>query len=331
MNFDIPLEDFRQARARLSPYTRHTPIAPWPLLHTDAPPGLRLKLENLQVVGSFKPRGVFNHMRQLDPQHRKKGVIAASAGNHGLAVAYVSRQLGIPATIYLPASASADRVARIESWGATVVQHGAVYDEAHQAALARATAEGLTYVHSFDSDATLAGHGTMGLELLDDVPDMDCLLVAIGGGGLIAGVACAIKKMNPQIHIIGVEPAGAPSMHHSVQAGRLITLPEARTVADTLATRAVVERTLALTQRYVDEIVLVTDEQIMAALRWLWIECNQLVEPSGAAALAAALYGVADMTPYQHPVAVICGGNAAAEPVLAGYDEQATVRSRTSA
>ncbi len=320
MEFDVPLEAFRQARARLAPYTRHTPIAPWPSLHDDAPPGLRLKLENMQVVGSFKPRGVCNHMRQLAPNQRKLGVIAASAGNHGLAVAYVARQLGIPAIIYLPQVASADRVARIQAWGAVVVQYGTAYEDAHHLALEHAAAEGLTYVHSFDSESTLAGHGTLGLELLEDVPEMDCLLVAVGGGGLIAGVACALKNINPQIKIIGVEPVGAPSMSRSVQAGRVIELTEVKTIADTLATRSVVERTLVLTQRYVDDIVLVTDAQIAAATRWLWSEANQLVEPSGAAALAAALYGAADMHPYQHPVALICGGNAPAEPILHEYE-----------
>ncbi len=320
LDYDIPLEAFRQARARLAPYTRHTPIAPWPLLHDDAPPGLRLKLENLQVVGSFKPRGVFNHMRQLEPEARKRGVIAASAGNHGLAVAYVARQLNVPAVIFLPMNASTDRVSRIQAWGAVVIQYGDTYDDAHRRALEHAAAEQLTYVHSFDSEATLAGHGTLALELLEDVPEMDCLLVAVGGGGLISGVACAMKQLNPKVKIIGVEPIGAASMFQSVQAGHLVTLDEAKTIADTLATRAVVERTLRLTQRYVDDIALVNDAQIAAGTRWLWSECNQLVEPSGAAALAAALYGLVDMTPYQHPVALICGGNAPAESVLLGYE-----------
>ena len=320
LDYDIPLEAFWQARARLAPYTRHTPVAPWPLLHNDAPPGLRLKLENLQVVGSFKPRGVCNHMRQLAAEQRKLGVVAASAGNHGLAVAYVARQLNIPAIIYLPGNASADRVARIQAWGAVVVQYGSGYEEAHKLAVEHAEAEGLTYVHSFDSASTLAGHGTLALELLEDVPEMDCLLVAVGGGGLISAVACALKKTAPHVKIIGIEPVGAPSMYESVRAGYLVSLPEVKTIADTLATRTVSERTLALTQQYVDDIVLVSDAQIAAAMRWLWAECNQLVEPSGAAALAAALYGAADMSPYQHPVALVCGGNAPADSVLHAYE-----------
>ncbi len=170
MKYDIPLDDFRLACARLAPYIRHTPVLPWPAVHQDQHPGLRLKLENLQVVGSFKPRGVFNNMRQMDPGQRQRGVIAASAGNHGLAVAYVASQLRIPATIYLPAIATADRVARIEAWGARVIQHGAVYDDAQAKALDHASAEGLAYVPSFDSEPTLAGHGTLALDLLEDVP-----------------------------------------------------------------------------------------------------------------------------------------------------------------
>ncbi len=155
---------------------------------------------------------------------------------------------------------------------------------------------------------------------------MDCVLVAIGGGGLIAGVASALKQLNSQIQIIGVEPEGAPSMYYSLQAGHLVDLPDTCTIADTLSTRTVCERTLALTQRYMDEIVLVNDSQIIQTMRWLWGECNQLVEPSGAAALAAALFQVADLTAYQHPVAVICGGNASAEPVWQVYAEQARMK-----
>jgi threonine dehydratase len=168
----------------------------------------------------------------------------------------------------------------------------------------------------------VAGQGTLGLELLEDQPALDCVLVAIGGGGLISGVASAIKQARPGVRIIGVEPTGAPSMLHSVEAGRVVTLPRVQTIADTLLPRAVSERTLALTRRYVDEIVLVEDEQMTAAMRWLWTECNQLVEPAGAAVIAALLGGLADIGSATHPVAVICGGNAAAGSVFAAYEEQ---------
>ncbi len=326
MNFDISLETFQQARARIAPYTRHTPILPLPPLKDDLPSSLRLKLENLQVTGSFKPRGVFNTLLQLTPEQRERGVIAASGGNHGVALAYAANRLGMPAIVYLPATASEDRVARVKVWGAQVIQHGGVWDEAHTKAVEHANAAGLTYVHPFDAGATLAGQGTLGLELLDDLPDMGCVLIAIGGGGLIAGMACAIKRLKPDVHIIGVEPVGAASMKLSADAGHLVELSETRTIADTLAPRAVSEWTLNLTQRYVDEIVLVNDAQMIDAMRWLWLECNQLVEPSGAAVIAALRAGLVDVSSYRYPVALICGGNAAADTVWETYETSARAK-----
>ena len=318
MSFDLPLETVRQARERIRPYVRHTPLAPLPSLTDDAlPPGMRLKLENLQVTGSFKPRGVFNTLLQLSDEQRRHGVMAASGGNHGVALAYAAHRLGIPATVYLPASASADRVARVLVWGAQVIQHGAAWDDAHAKAVEQAAAEGMTYVHPFDAEATLAGQATLGLELLDDVPELDCVLIAIGGGGLIAGMAAAIKQVKPTVRIIGVEPTGAASMQHSVDQGRLEPLAEVRTIADTLAPRGVSDRTLTLTQRYVDQIALVEDAAMIEAMRWLWLHYNQLVEPAGAAVIAALPQ--LDLSGYQHPVALICGGNAAADSVWQHY------------
>ena len=323
MRHDLPISTIEAARKRSAPYVRHTPLLPPPSTQDDLPPQLILKLENLQVSGSFKARGVFNTLLQLSDEQRKRGVVAASGGNHGVALAYGAQRLGIPATIYLPATASADRVARIARWGAQVVQHGTAWDDAHARAVEDAAAAGKVYVHPFDAERTLAGQGTLGLELLDDVPEMDCVLIAIGGGGLIAGMAAAIKQRQPNVRIIGVEPTGAASMLRSVQVGRLEPLPEVRTIADTLAPRAVSERTLTLTQRYVDEIVLVDDRAMVAAMRWLWTECNQLVEPAGAAVIAALQSGAVSVDDARHPVALICGGNAAAESVFTGYEERA--------
>ncbi|MEN9936456.1 MAG: hypothetical protein RLZZ387_3035 [Chloroflexota bacterium] len=315
----LPIESIAAARARIAPHVRRTPLLPAPLAHADAPPALRLKLENLQVSGSFKARGVFNHLLQLDDEQRHRGVVAASGGNHGLALAYGASRLGIPAVVYLPERASADRVARIEAWGARVVRHGAAWDDAHARAVEHATAEGMPYIHPFDAVRTLEGQGTLGLELLDDLPELDVALIAIGGGGLIAGMAAAIKQRRPDVRVVGIEPVGAPSMLHSLRAGTLTPLPEVRTIADTLAPRSVSERTLALTQRYVDEVVLVEDAQMVAAMRWLWVECNQLVEPAGAAAVAAIMAGAVDLSGARCPAAVVCGGNAAAESVFAAY------------
>jgi threonine dehydratase len=319
MHYNISLDDLHQARDRIQPYVRHTPMLPLPSLRGDLPAALRLKLENLQITGSFKARGVFNTLLQLSPAARERGVVAASGGNHGAALAYGAWRLGLPATIFLPERASDDRVARIAAWGAQVIKHGAAWDDAHARAVEHAAATGSTYVHPFDAERTLIGQGTLGLELLDDVPELDCVLIAIGGGGLIAGMASAIKQLRPQARIIGVEPTGSASMRYALSAGQVRPLPEVRTIADTLAPRAVCERTLALTQQYVDEIVTVTDEQMVAAMRWLWAECNQLVEPAGAAVIAALQSGAVDIGGHAHPVALICGGNAAVESVFAGY------------
>jgi len=319
MNNAVSLEEFRQARERIRPYVRHTPLLPLPALRGDLPAALRLKLENLQITGSFKARGVFNTLLQLSPAERERGVVAASGGNHGAALAYGAWRLGLPATIFLPERASSDRVARITAWGAQVVKHGALWDDAHTRATEHAADTGSTYVHPFDAERTLIGQGTLGLELLDDLPELDCVLIAIGGGGLIAGMAAAIKQLRPQTRIVGVEPTGAASMRYAVEAGQVLPLPEVRTIADTLAPRAVCKRTLALTQQYVDEIVTVTDAHMVTAMRWLWAECNQLVEPAGAAVIAALQSGAVDVGRYTRPVALICGGNAAVESAFVSY------------
>ena len=318
--YTVPLEAIEQAHERIRPYTRRTPLAPLPALRGDLHPNLRLKLENLQVTGSFKPRGVFNTLVGLGSAGRARGVVGASGGNHGVALAYAAHVMDIPATVYLPESASADRIARVQRWGAEVVQVGRNWDDAHAAATVYAAEHGLPYVHPFEADATLEGQGTLGLEILHDAPETDCVLIASGGGGLIGGAAAALKALKPSIRVIGVEPVGAPSLLRSVEAGRVVELPEVRTIADTLAPRAVGERTLALARQYVDDIVLVSDGAMIEAMRWLWLECNQLVEPSGAAVIAALQTGAADLSGTTHPVAVICGGNASAGPVFTAYE-----------
>lgn len=321
MSYDLPLEAIRAARERIAPYIRHTPLAPNPPLTTTFPANLRLKLENMQVSGSFKARGVFNLLLQLDAETRQRGVIGASAGNHGVALAYAAFRLGIPATVYLPATATANRVERVAVWNARVIQHGSVWDEANARAIEHAEREGLPYVHPFGDPQILAGQGTLGLEMLDDVPDLDCVLIAVGGGGLIGGVAAAIKQINPAVRVIGVEPTGAASMHHSLGIGHVEPLSGVRTIADTLAPRAVAEKTLALAQRYVDQILLVEDTAMIEAMRWLWLHYNQLVEPAGAVVIAALAQ--LDVSAYRHPVALICGGNAAAGTVWQVYEHAA--------
>ena len=322
MTYSLSLDTYRAAQARIRPYVRHTPIAPLPSLTEELPSQLQLKLENMQVVGSFKPRGVFNTLLQMPPERRARGVVTASGGNHGLAVAYAAWRLGVSATVYLPATATADRVARVKVWGAEVVQEGSNWNDAHNAASVFAADVDRDYIHPFDSELTMAGQGTLGLEMLADVPDIDCVLVSIGGGGLIAGIADVIKQMKPTVRVIGVEPVGAASMQAAVNAGRVVELPQVTTIADTLAPRAVAERTRSLTAQLVDEIVLVSDDAMIDSMRWLWLHQNQLVEPSGAAVIAALRTGVVHVDGFRAPVALICGGNASAGSVFETYEAQ---------
>ncbi len=319
-SFDLTPKVFETALKVIEPHIRHTPLLPLPRTISDMPGLMRFKLENLQVGGSFKARGVFNHLLRLTPEQRRLGVITASGGNHGIALACAANSLNLPATVYLPTKASEDKFTRIASLGAKVFKHGTDWDDANAKALEHAEAEGLYYVHPFDSERTIAGQATLGLELLEDAPDLDCVLIAIGGGGLISGVAAAIKQRKPRAYIIGVEPAGAASMFRSWQAGLVTELSEVRTIADTLAPRCVCERTLSLTRKYVDDIILVEDEAIVEGMRWLWRECNQLVEPAGAAVVAAVMQNREIVADFENPVAVICGGNATVESVFVAYN-----------
>lgn len=315
----LNLDDVITARQRIAPYIRHTPLMPKPFLTDEFPAQLQLKLENLQVSGSFKARGAFNNILKATQEERDRGIIVASGGNHGLAIAYAAAKLGVRATVYLPKSASADRVERIAAWGTEIVQYGENPSDTLRYAQQVAEQEGRLYIHPFDAEGTLQGTGTLGLELLDDVPELDCVLIAIGGGGLISGMSFAIKQKRPNVRIIGVEPAGAPKMRAALDAGRVVEIGGINTIADTLAPRTVSARTLEYTQQYVDEVVLVNDDQMRQAMRWLWRECNQLVEPAGAAVLAAIQGGVVDISNHKQPVTLICGGNAAAESVFRGY------------
>jgi threonine dehydratase len=317
---EISIADIQAARERIRGWVRHTPLLPHPPLNEETPAGLVFKLENLHVSGSFKARGAFNNLLQLSPEQRKRGIVAASGGNHGLAIAYAARRLDIPATVYLPETASTDRVARIVAFGINVIQYGDNPNDALNRAQEHSDAEGIPYIHPFDAVRTVHGTGTLGLELLDDRPDLDCVLIAIGGGGLIAGMSAAIKQLRPDVTIIGIEPVGAPSMHVSIEAGRVVELDAVRTIADTLAPRYVSELTRSLAARYVDELVLVDDQSMVRGMRWLWRECNQLVEPAGAAVVAAFQSGAVNLSRFKRPVALICGGNAAAESVFAHYE-----------
>ena len=297
------------AARRIAARVRHTPLlAPGPVLEGGGlPSGLRLKLESLQVTGSFKARGASNKVLSLPPDQVARGLITASGGNHGIAVAYAGHVAGSPTTVYLPGRASAAKAAAVERWGATVVRAGDVWDDAHAAATAAARREGLTYLHPFDDPDVIAGQGTIALEILADAPATDLLVVAIGGGGLISGIAAAARAIDPAMRIVGVEPTGAPKLTASLRAGALVTLDEIHTAALTLAPRRSAELNLGLIREHVEEIVLVTDEEMLAAARWLWRELGVAAELSGAAAVAALLFGRVPLRGARQPCAVVCG------------------------
>ncbi|MDJ0946018.1 MAG: threonine/serine dehydratase [Kiloniellales bacterium] len=304
----VALADIEAAAERIRGAVRRTPNLAAEPLKDSLPLGeLVLKLENLQVTGSFKARGASNTLFSLPEDEVRRGIITASGGNHGLAVAYAGWRAETRAVIYLPASTPEAKVEKLRAWGAEVVVEGAVWDDAKDAALTTAEAEGLTFIHPFDDPRVVAGQGTVGIEILEDDPGLDYLFVAIGGGGLISGVATAVKALKPSITVIGVEPTGAPTLKESLAAKELVTLPEITTAAGTLAPRRSAALNLEIIGRTVDEIVLVSDGEMAAAARSLWFELGIAAELSGAAALAAIQKGRFALPQDARVGALVCG------------------------
>src|SRR6266568_7335298 len=268
---------------------------------------LYLKLECLQITGSFKARGAVNKLLSLTSEQLAHGLVTASGGNHGLGVAYAGWLAKVPATIYLPRSTPLVKAQMLESWGARVIFAGAVWDEANHAALQAAEQEGLNYFHPFADPLVIAGQGTIGLEILEAAPGIDTLLVAIGGGGLISGVSTAARSLKPGIKVIGIEPVGAPTLYESLRAGKVVELPQITTTAGTLAPRRSAPINLEIIRQNVDEIVLVTDEEMREAARWLWFEMGVAAELSGAAAVAALLAGKVSPKQSEKVCALVCG------------------------
>ena len=302
------LAAIEMARARLTDAIHETPCAFSQTLSELTGTRCFAKLENLHVTGSFKERGAANLLLQLDAGERARGVVAASAGNHGLAVAYHARRLGIAAAIVMPEWAPLIKVTSARRYGAEVILHGGNFDEAYARACDIAAARDLVFVHPFDDPRVIAGQGTVGLELLDQLPDLDAVLVPVGGGGLIAGVALAIKARRPQVRVIGVQAAAIAGMRAALEEGRRVTLPPAATIADGIAVRQVGERTLAIAARQVDEIVTVSEEELANAVLLLLEIEKTVVEGAGAAALAALInrpLGLAGA----RVVMVLSGGN----------------------
>ena len=248
-----------------------------------------VKLENLQMTGSFKERGAANLLLQLDATERRRGVVAASAGNHGLAVAFHAARLGIPAAIVMPTYAPLVKVTSARRYGAEVVLHGANFDEAYERARAMSDERGAVFVHPFDDPRVVAGQGTLGLELLEQVDGLDAVLVPVGGGGLIAGVALAIKAHRPSVRVIGVQAAAVPAMQRSLQARERVRVPAGATIADGIAVHQCGEVTFELVARLIDEMVTVDEEELANAVQLLLEIEKTVVEGAGAAPLAALL------------------------------------------
>jgi threonine dehydratase len=305
----IGVADVEAARVRIAPHVRRTPVmrlaATKELLPVDA--AVTLKLECLQATGSFKARGAMNRLlgeREFDP---RKGIVTASGGNHGLAVARTAFVAGAAATIFLPANVSPAKVAKMRRWNATTRIVGDMWDEANAAALDHAKKTGAIYFHPFADPLIVAGQGTLGLEILEDMPVVDAILVAIGGGGLIAGLSTAVKARRPNVRVIGVEPTGSPTLKASVDAGRRIALSSITTRVPTMACRETDERIFQIVRRQVDDFILVTDEQMEEAAKWLWFEAGVAADLAGAASIAAVRAGHASLASARSICALVCG------------------------
>ena len=292
---DVTIADIWEAHKLLKSHLHHTPLTASRTLHDITGAEIYLKAENMQRSGSFKVRGASYKLSRLDQKEYRCGVIAASAGNHAQGVAIAAAQYKIPCTIVMPETAPLVKVMATQGYGATVVLHGFNYDDAYQHCLELQEETGATFVHAFDDPDVIAGQGTLGLEMLSDLPDADVIVVPIGGGGLIAGIAIAARALRPNITIIGVQAAGASSCRASLDAGQPCTLSTITTIADGIAVKRPGELTFSLIQRLVDDVILVNDEEIIAAVLLLMERNKLLVEGAGAAGVAAVLSGTIEL------------------------------------
>jgi threonine dehydratase len=305
----VTLDDIRRAQSVIAGKVHRTPTVSSTGLGEMAGVRLSLKAEVLQRTGSFKIRGVVNKLAGLSPLERSRGVIGMSAGNHAQALAFGARLAGISSTVVMPLNAAASKVAATKAYGAEVVQFGATSVEMIAEYERLVAANGQVAVHPFDDPLVVAGQGTLGLEMLEDEADIDLVVVGIGGGGLMAGVATAIKEIAPHVHVVGVEPEGAPGMTRALAAGHVVRLTTVQTIADGLAPPFVGEIPLGVARRYLDDVVIVNDTEIREAMALIMERAKLWVEPSGAAAFAAILAGRCGAEPGARVVAVLSGGN----------------------
>ncbi len=307
----LPLapEVFRAAQSRVAPHAHRTPLLASRTLSELTGCEVRLKAEVFQRTGSYKIRGPLNKLPLLTADERRRGVVCSSAGNHAQGVALAARIHGIHAVVVMAENATPSKVAATRGYGAEVVLHGTIWDEANEHAQALVRERGLTYVHPFDDLQLIAGQGTVGLEIVDDWPEVDVVVVPIGGGGLISGVAMAVKGARPAARVVGVESSGAPGMRDSVAAGRVVTLDRVDCVIDGLRVKRVGETTFQVVRRFVDEIVTLPDEEIFAAMLWTMARAKLVVEGAAAAPVAALLHGLVPAPPGARVACVLSGGN----------------------
>ncbi len=304
----LTLDDFVQTRARIAPHIKHTPLLTSQQLSDATGYDVRLKAELFQRVGSYKIRGPLNKFALMSDEDKRRGVVCSSAGNHAQGVALAARIHGIRAVVCMATNATPAKVAATKAYGAEVVLHGNIWDEANEKAKELVRTEGLTYVHPFDDAQLIAGQGTLGLEIVQDWPNVDAVVVPIGGGGLISGVSMAVKGHNPKIRVIGVESSDGPAMQRSVEAGKLETI-DCKTIIDGLRVRRVGELNLSVVQRFVDDIVTLPDREIFEAMIWVMERCKLVVEGAAAAPVGALLHGLVKMPAGSRVVAVLSGGN----------------------
>ncbi len=300
----VTIDQIYSARERLRGIARITPLNPTKSLGEN----IYIKSENLQLTGAFKVRGAYNKLACLSQEEKDRGVIACSAGNHAQGVALSATKLGIRSVVCMPATAPISKIHATENYGAEVVLVPGSYDDAAAKAAELAKEQGYTFAHPFDDEYVIAGQGTIGIEILEQLPDVQQVVVPIGGGGLLAGIAIAIKTLRPSCRVIGVQAAGAPSMYESLKQNEIITLPSVSTIADGIAVKRPGNLTYQVIKQYVDDVVVVDDNQVAAAIVALMEDQKTVAEGAGACAVAAVLAGLVDAENYK-TVCVVSGGN----------------------
>lgn len=304
----VTLNDIEAAHHRIRPTIHVTPCEYSETFSAISGNPTFFKLENLHMTGSFKERGALNKLLLMSPDERAKGVICASAGNHAQGVAYHATRLGIRAIIYMPEHAPITKINSTERFGGEVVLSGKSFDEALAQAKSRAESDGFTFVHAFDDPAVIAGQGSIGLEILSQNLFVEAILTPVGGGGLVGGIACAIKETNPKIKVVGVQTSSIPSMQAALAAHHPVELPAATTIADGIAVRRAGAQTLPLVEKYVDDVVTVEEEEIASAILYLLEKEKTVAEGAGAAAVAALLHNKTKLKG-KKTVSLVCGGN----------------------